>query len=377
MAKARNGMGSIRLRPDGRYEARYTGSDGKQHSLFGHTSSEVSKKLRAATAAVDTGDWIKPQTMTFADWAEVWLRDYCTELRPNTLKAYRITLDHVLPVIGKLKLSAIKPAHIQRVQAAMVAEGLKPSSVHNYMVNLTTCLTAAVHAEIIGKNPAQVVTKVKRSETEKIHIIDRDKFDAFRAACDDQRHGNALKLMLYTGMRAGELMGLTWDDVDLAAKTITIRHQVVSNSTQQAKALTATKNGKIRTIVVTDETVRLLRAIRQQNAENQLAAGQLWYDAEPDCRLVVRNKDGHEIGCHPLNTAAKNVGRAIGIDGLHTHDLRHSYAVAALRAGVDVKTVQHNLGHASATMTLDVYARYTDDAGAAAAEKLAAWLGSN
>jgi len=72
--------------------------------------------------------------------------------------------------------------------------------------------------------------------------------------------------------------------------------------------------------------------------------------------------------------ATKAVGAALGFDNLHPHDLRHSYAVAALRSGIDVKTVQHNLGHKSATMTLDTYAAYTSDAGKVGAQKFSTYF---
>ena len=115
MAKARNGMGSVRLRPDGRYEARYTGSDGRQHSLFGRTATEVGKKLRAATASVDAGDWLQPSRLTVGEWLDAWLRDYCAHVRPSTLRSYGNLAAHVKASVGNISLASLNPAHVRRV----------------------------------------------------------------------------------------------------------------------------------------------------------------------------------------------------------------------------------------------------------------------
>jgi integrase len=90
--------------------------------------------------------------------------------------------------------------------------------------------------------------------------------------------------------------------------------------------------------------------------------------------LVFRSVTGGEVKETVLNVELKRIGESIGVPGLHLHDLRHSYAVASLRAGVDVKTLQQSLGHASAAMTLDVYAAYTDDAAKAANDRLSAYF---
>ena len=113
---------------------------------------------------------------------------------------------------------------------------------------------------------------------------------------------------------------------------------------------------------------------RKRQLEQRLAAGDKWVEDDITRDLVFRQPKGKAHSELSIFKACRAVGEAIGLPTLHPHDLRHSYAVAALRSGVDVKTVQYNLGHASASITLDTYAAYTSDAGKEGAKKLSAYI---
>lgn len=112
---------------------------------------------------------------------------------------------------------------------------------------------------------------------------------------------------------------------------------------------------------------------REDQAAARLAAGADWHEDEITRDLVFRRRDGWNLPQDGLARWVIHLRDPIGLPTLRLHDLRHSYAVAALRSGVDVKTVQHNLGHKHASITLDIYAAYTDDAGRVAADKLSAY----
>lgn len=141
--------------------------------------------------------------------------------------------------------------------------------------------------------------------------------------------------------------------------------------------LAETKNGEARTINLTPEAVSLLKNQKIRQLEARVKAGKLW----TDCGFTFTNAYGDHLLFVTIGKYVRRAGAAIGISALHPHDLRHSYAVAALRSGMSVKAVQHNLGHASAAMTLDVYAKYTDDTGLEATRLMSVYfsgvLGSN
>jgi integrase len=178
--------------------------------------------------------------------------------------------------------------------------------------------------------------------------------------------------MLYTGLRAGEVRGLRWEDFDADAATLHVQRQLHAVTHHQRFA--PPKDGEDRVIQLAPEAVDVLKRQRVRQAEQRMAAGADWREDDISAGLIFRQRKGQPHSEVSIYKAVRAAGAAIGVPGLRPHDLRHSYAVAALRSGVDVKTVQHNLGHRNASITLDTYAAYTTDAGKEGARKLSEYL---
>ena len=371
MAKrAANGMGSIRQRADGRWEARYTAPDGRQRSVFARTQREVSAKLKDTLRQVDSGAWREPSKMTVSDWLEIWLTDYQGRNTARTLQKYRgVTEKWFVPVLGEIKLAKLLPMHVRRLMTSM--DSLSSTSVRNYIRILSAALECAIEAGLITKNPCDGVPCPRAQDTV-MHIIDRADIPAFLAAARGTKYANELTLMLYTGLRSGEMRGLRWSDIDFDAGTINVQRQLhpIIDGT---RTFAPPKYGETRLIHVPDEVMAILRDQKRRQAEQRLAFGG-WEDDDLTRDLVFRQRNGKAHTVETIRRSLSRVGRAIGQPDLHPHDLRHSYAVAALRSGADVKTVQHNLGHKTAGMTLDVYAAYTADAGKAGASMLSEYI---
>lgn len=370
--RAANGMGSIRKRKDGSYEGRYTGSDGRQHSVYGKTPKACAEALRAATHSVDAGTWLQPSAMSVREWLEEWVRDYCPHTTQRTRDHYtRIATLYILPSLGKLSLSALTTVHVRRMvgdlQRRKGDDALSATTVRMAAKVLGIALNAAVKAKLIRENVAADVPLPRQTHAE-MHIIDRPAFPAFIAAAQTTRYPEALILMLQTGLRSGELRGLAWNDWDEAAAVLRVRHQLTPAGT-----LAEPKDGSARDIVVGPEVAATLRAQRKRLAEMKLRAGSAWRDDPLSESLIFRAASGAPLSKNALANAVARIAEPLNLPGLHPHDLRHSYAVAALRAGADPKTVQHNLGHSSAAMTLDIYAAYTTDAATEAARRLSAY----
>lgn len=370
MAKrAANNMGTVRQRSDGRWEGRYTASDGKQHSVYALTQPACTAALRAAMNDVDNGIWQKPSMMTVSEWLEIWLKDYQGDNSELTVLKYRsITRNNFVPTIGAVKLTKLSPVHIRRFLTAMKAKDLSQVTISNYLRILKTALNAAVEAKLIKESPANGIT-VSRGKVKKFNVVDKAMFPDFIRAANETKYGNELALMLYTGLRVGELRGLRWSDIDFSANTMSIRRQLHPKS-QTTKRITAPKYDEERTVYLPQPAITVLKAQRVKQNEQRLVAGAEWIDNEVTHDLVFRMETGVEHGEKTIADAVRNVGSAIGIPALHPHDLRHSYAVAALRSGADVKSVQHNLGHKTSSMTVDIYAAYSEDAGKESAQKL-------
>lgn len=365
--RANNGMGSVRQRKDGLWEARYTSPDGRQRSVYAKTEAEVTKKLRGALHELDTGAWREPSKMTVEQWAELWLRDGTPHISARTVKTYADFIRlHVLPVIGRMQLSKVLPLHVRRVIGAMGEKDLAPRTLKHCQGIMSAMFNGAIDAGLIRENPAKGV-KTPRNVPGPLTIVDRDMIQSFIAAANEDVNGRAVIFLLLTGLRASEERGLKWDDIDLDAGTMRIQRQL---PLKVYKGFTPPKDGSARTVELIPEAVELLREQRRAQAEARLAAGAKWKSSDIVDGLVFRSASGLWIAESVLYRSVRIVGDKIGLPGLHPHDLRHSYAVAALRSGMDVKTVQHNLGHRSAAMTLDVYAAYTTDAGKVGADKM-------
>ena len=369
--RANNGMGSIRQRPDGRWEARYTGPDGRQRSVYAKTEADVTKKLRGQLHEIDTGAWHEPSKMTVGDWLEIWMAEYQSHAAQQTRRTYGIVIrEHIAPVIGDVRLSQLSQIHVQRVLNRMRDKGLSAQYL-NYCRNLMSgALRRAVSVGLIRQNPAAEV-KAPRPERKPLTIVDREQIPAFMAAAREHRLGPAMMFLLLTGLRVGEQRGLKWTDIDLAAGTVSVQRQLL---TPGEPHFAPPKDGSVRTFYVPKDVRAVLKIQRRQQAEERLAAGPAWMTGPLLDDLVFRTAKGGYISGPLMYAAVRAVGQQIGLPDLCPHDLRHSYAVAALRSGVDVNTVQHNLGHKSAKMTLDVYATYTTDAGIVGAEKLSEYL---
>ena len=165
-------------------------------------------------------------------------------------------------------------------------------------------------------------------------------------------------MALFTGMRKGEVMGLTWDVVDFARGTVLINKQLqrprVGDGTCQ---LVSTKNGKSRKLKPAKEVMNALYRVKKQQMAWQLKNGESFQNS---MNLVFTHELGGYLNPNTVYNHFKEIVKKIGEPGLRFHDMRHSYAVAALQIGDDVKTVQNNLGHATAAFTLDVYGHVTD-----------------
>lgn len=370
--RANNGMGSIRQRADGRWEARYTAPNGQQKSVYAMSEAEVTKKLRGALHEIDSGAWREPSKMVMSEWLEIWLSDYQSHTTGRTIETYRcIVRKHFIPTFGMVKVGKMSQMHVRRMVADLQRDGRSASTIRHSCAILGSAMRCAVEAGLAKSNPIEGIKLPRKTKT-KFEVVDREQIPAFVEAAENTPYPNELLFMLYTGVRVGEARGLKWDDVDMDAGTAHIQRQL--NAVTHGDRFTPPKDGENREIHLPAEAVEVLKHQRKRQLEQRIAAGDKWVEDDVTRDLVFRQPNGKAHSELSIYKACKAAGQEIGIPGLHPHDLRHSYAVAALRSGVDVKTVQHNLGHKSASITLDTYAAYTSDAGKEGAKKLSDYL---
>lgn len=221
---------------------------------------------------------------------------------------------------------------------------------------LHQALEKSVELEYIAKNPA-AGCELPRLEQKEIHPLDDAQVSALlnSARCHEIEH--LVSVALFTGCRLSELLGLTWDAVDFDKGTLTINKQLAWSRHRGSGVFISPKNGKTRIITPASSVLDTLRRQRARQLEQRLKAGPLWDNSNG---LVFTEKTGGPLGQYRVETGFRVIMAAARLDGIRFHDLRHNYAVNAIRAGDDIKTIQCNLGHATAAFTLDRYGHFTE-----------------
>lgn len=380
--KNAKGGGTIRQRPDGRWEARFTvGRDpgtGKQvqRSVYGATQKEVRQKLAQITAAIDNGTYTAPSKMTVGQWLDIWTAEYLNHVRPRTVEAYQCQIkNHIRPALGAIRLEELNAHTVQSFYNGLGKPlgdkpGLSAKSIKNIHGILHKAIQQAVTVGYLKFNPADACT-LPRVERKELKPLDEDATARFIEAVKGHRYETVFLVTLFTGMREGEVLGLTWDCVDFDRGTVTINKQLQKTTGGgSVYILSPTKNGRGRVIAPAPFVMGLLREQQRRQAEWRLKAGPAWEDSG----LVFTNEAGGHLSHHTVYHNFKLVVASIGMPEVRFHDLRHSFAVASIRSGDDIKTVQGNLGHATAAFTLDVYGHVTEQMKQASAQRMEGYI---
>jgi integrase len=362
--RSAQGAGSIRQRPNGRWEARYTaGRDpgtGKQmqRSVYGDMQKEVLQKLKQVQTAIESGTYATPSRMTLAQWLDVWAAEYLGGVKPGTVRTYKVQIaQHIKPALGAVRLQQLNAHSIQAFYNDLQrVKGLSAKTIKNVHGVLHGALQQATDLDYLRFNPADKC-KLPRIEKQEVAVLPEDKITPFIERAGGDVYGVAMYVALFTGMRESELLGLAWECVDFAAGCIHVRRQLQRDTAAETYILAPLKNDKPRTITPAPSVMRLLHTRNAQQKRDRLKAGAVW--ANP-LDLVFTNELGKNLIQRTLVKKFKDVAAAVDEPALRFHDLRHTYAVNALRSGDDIKTVQGNLGHHTAAFTLDTYAHVTE-----------------
>ena len=388
--KSAAGSGSIRKRTlnkngkqytywEARYSAGYDPGTGKQiqRTITGKTQKEVSQKLKTITASIDDGTYMEPSKMTVGEWLDIWAVEYLCNVKPRTVDSYLTTINHrIKPGLGATRLDQLTPHTIQSFYNSLGEDNdekgaLCPKSVKNVHGILHRALKQAVLNGYIRYNPTEACI-LPRIVKKDIMPLDEADTKLFLEAIKGDPFELLFTVTLFTGLRKGEVLGLTWNCVDFLRGTILVEKQLQQEKKKKGKYYLATlKNDKPRSVTPAPWVMQILRKQKLKQAEDRIAAGSAW--SNPD-NLVFTNPLGGHLVPWTVSRHYKEIVASIGRPDARFHDLRHSYAVAAIRSGDDIKTVQGNLGHATASFTLDVYGHVTDQMKNASAARMEAYI---
>ena len=236
------------------------------------------------------------------------------------------------PALGSVRLTDLRPHMVQGFINGL--EGLSAASVRlAYKVFLHAALERAVRLDYLPRNPTINCTLPKPEQKEITPLTDEQAAALMKAAADTEMEP-FIAVALFTGLRLSELLGLTWDNV--GEKTLTINKQLAWLDLRQRGIFGSPKNGKARTLTPAPSVFAALKRQRRRQKETQIKAGPLW--SNPN-NLVFTTEVGGFIEQRWIEKDFKRLLNAAGISGFRFHDLRHTYAVNAIRAGDDIKTI--------------------------------------
>ncbi len=327
--------------------------------------------------------YVPPQRQTLADFlTSTWLPAIESTIKPGTFGSYRrnVRLHIAGRPLGAKQLQQVAPSDLNRLYALLLAgdeahRALSARSVAYIATILHRAFRDAIRWQLLVRNPADSADPPRPSSRPEMHIWSSEQLGAFLDHVADDRLAGAWWLLATTGMRRGEVLGLRWSDVDLDEGLLRVGRTLVTTDVQRtgspgyAWGTPKTAKGK-RTVALDDDTVAALRTHRLRQAQERLALG----DAYADHGLVVADAAGGPIHPKSLSYYFVRESRRAGLPEIRLHDLRHTHATLALRAGVHPRVVQERLGHANVSITLDTYSHVDLAMQAAAAARVASLI---
>jgi integrase len=313
---------------------------------------DAERALTKLLHEVDTG------TVALDGWTPLatymvdkWLPHIRTRVRPSTYGRYEALVRvQIVPRIGRVKLSGLRPAHIQKVLDGMIAGKAAPASVLQCHRVLSAALRQAVRWQVLAVNPSEAV-RPPRPERVPLQVPEPAQVRAILEAARGTVHEVPLLLAATTGMRRGEVLGLRWSAVDLDAGLARVVVTLQKSRGTDAEYVSPKTDRSRRTISLPPSTVARLRQHRKEQAERRLFVGGAWHDTD----LVCERGDGEHLDPDGFSNAFSRYAVAAKVPEARLHDLRHAFATTLLTAGVNAKVASEALGHASTAFTMDTY----------------------
>jgi integrase len=371
------GAGSIRQRKDGTWEARFTlGRDPgsgkqKQKSIYAATQKDVLQKLQQIQNDLNTGTYIEPDKLTVSAWLDTWTAEYLGGDKESTQASYKGHVkNHIKPALGAVLLQKLQPPAVLKFYNDLGKAGKTGKTVRNIHGVLHAALDQAVKLGYIRVNPTTACPLPRKVKPD-IKVMNDAVVAAFLKAIEGHHFEAIYFVDLFSGLRQAEILGLSWDNVNLAAGTIFIDRQLVKSKIDGRYFIDTAKHDKARTVKLAPVVIKKFRERKSRQAADQLRAGAAWRN---EWNLVFTDELGKHLVHHTVRKNYKRIVADIGAPDMTFHGMRHSYAVISLMSGDDVKTVQENLGHHTAAFTLDTYAHATDMMKEASANRMEEYI---
>ena len=364
----------ILQRKDGKFSARFYDSLGNRHEGRFDTLQEA-KRWRAQSLLEEETTVRTNVRMTVDEWYRFWTENLICDLAPNTVRNYKDRYEHnIKPVIGMMLMSEVRPMHCKKILNGM-NEGYAGSTIRQTYITMGTMFKAALMNGIITKHPMDGIkfTKPIRAKND-IHFLTIEEQALFLKAAQRSHNYRQYALILETGLRTGELIGLTFDNIDWENHTLSVTKTLeYRHGNGYWRAGPPKTKTSYRTIPLTDRAYEILKSCydeRNFRYEAELLTKKLEYtDLFTGEKLYLQLKDlvfinyrtGEPNKNSSYDTHLYKLCDEAGIERFCMHALRHTYATRAIEQGMPPKVLQKLLGHANLSTTMDRYVHVTDE----------------
>lgn len=376
--RAPNGMGTIVQRKDGRYQAAVyvLAADGttQRKYVYGKDWEEANDKRIELLDNNRKGVPSISSSMKLGEYLDYWLENVVqVERGQATYSGYEVVIRRYLkPMLGTRRLNALTRADVRRLvgklrkRKTVHGKALSARYVQNVFEVLRSALGHAVREELIGRNVARLVKAPSRDHFDVEPMSSTDARRFIKHITTHWLHALWL-ILLMTGLRKGEVLGLAWSDINMVTGEFRVRRTVQRIRGQLLFGEPKTKRSR-RTLYLPSVCLAALKVHRQDTAERMSddlnpAPGQ------PD-DLVFVTRSGRVIEPRNVNTMLDRVMRKAKIDRSRVHDLRHTCATLLLLDGATIREVMDQLGHASVTTTGNIYGHVLDETKRQMAERM-------
>jgi integrase len=336
------------------------------------SKKEAEKKLAELLHEMDKGVLIRPEKTTLGQYLERWLKDYARpNTAPRTAEGYEtIIRQHLSPKLVHIPLAQLKPEHLQKYYAEMLASGrikreggLSAQTVRHHHTALHKALQSGVEWGLLGRNVADAVRPPRVLHNE-MKTWSEEEVNRFLEAAKETPYYALFYTALFTGMRRSELMALRWQDVDFILSQIYVKrslHQLRDGSFNFRPPKTA--RGR-RAVALPPSAILVL----QEHFEKRKQERVILREPLKDEDLVFGEADGRPMRPNRITRAWVMLAEKAGLKVIRLHDARHTHASIMLKRGIHPKIVQERLGHASIAITLDTYSHVSPGMQQAAAQ---------
>jgi integrase len=340
-------------RKDGRFSARFTSKNGKRVEKYFDKLQDA--KIWMTDAMYDDEHGIIGSNMTVDAWFDYWINNIKAGIvRFNTMRNYTDRYTHnISKLIGKMPICDVLPLHCQNILNKMFDDDYAYGTMVQCRITMYNMFNSACENELIATNPIKKSVKCKYREPKKRKVLTIDEQKLFLEVADNTKYYDVFTFALQTGMRAGEIIGLKWNDVDFTNKIIRVERTMQFRRSENKFVVgdTKTANGK-REIPITNECMRIL----EKRARHRPKITNIEFSD-----LVFLNSDGLPGKNSSYDSSLFKIARRMGTEVFSMHSLRHTFATRCIECGMRPKTLQIILGHSNIQITMNLYVHVTDD----------------